>query len=97
MALAIFRAQTPQTGTDWSGEGEALAGVLQGQRLKRLDGYVVEWHVWSAYHSHTEVADVPNVATSVMPVNLSFPSLSLAGLDGRVRLLTLTLCYKRCL
>jgi thiol-disulfide isomerase/thioredoxin len=82
-----------ETGTDWSGDGEALDGPLKGQRLKLLDGYVVEWHVWASYHSHTaisqaEVATVPAEATSAAPSNLSFPSLSLPGLDGRVRLMT---------
>ena len=77
-----------QTGSDWSGEGEALEGPLKGQRLKRLDGYVVEWHVWSAYHFHEEVAGVPDRATSEPPVHLSFPALSLSDLDGRSRLLT---------
>ena len=77
-----------ETGTDWSGEGEALAGVLQGQRLKPLDGYVVEWHVWSSQNPAAGVAGVTDVATSALPANLSFPTLSLTGLDGRVRLLT---------
>jgi thiol-disulfide isomerase/thioredoxin len=77
-----------ETGTDWSGQGEALAGALQGQRLKPLDGYVVEWHVWSAYHSQAEVAGVPDVATSALPANLSFPILSLTDLDGRSHLMT---------
>jgi thiol-disulfide isomerase/thioredoxin len=80
-----------ETGSDWSGQGEALAGALQGQRLNAIDGYVVEWHVWSAYNPGAEVADVPAVpavATSAMPVNLSFPRLSLTGLDGRSHVLT---------
>jgi thiol-disulfide isomerase/thioredoxin len=82
-----------ETGTDWSGEGEALAGALQGQRLKPLDGYVVEWHVWAAYHpdaevAHEEVARVPTVATSELPVHLSFPAMFLTGLDGQPHLMT---------
>ena len=77
-----------QTGTDWSAQGEALAGALQGQRLKALDGYVVEWHVWSAQNPAAEVAGVPEGATSAVPDGLTFPSLSLTGLDGRSRTLT---------
>jgi thiol-disulfide isomerase/thioredoxin len=77
-----------ETGTDWSGQGEALSGPLQGQRLKEVDGYVVEWHVWSSQNPAAEVAGVPDQATSAVPDHLSFPSLSLIGLDGRPRLLT---------
>jgi thiol-disulfide isomerase/thioredoxin len=82
-----------ETGTDWSGRGEALSGPLQGQSLKPVDGYVVEWHVFSAYNSgagvaNGEVAPGPNVATPAIPSNLSFPRLSLAGLDGQTRLMT---------
>jgi thiol-disulfide isomerase/thioredoxin len=77
-----------ETGTDWSGEGEALAGALQGQRLKPLDGYVVEWHVWSSQNPAAEVARVPTVATSELPVHLSFPAMSLTGLDGQPHLMT---------
>jgi thiol-disulfide isomerase/thioredoxin len=78
-----------ETGTDWSGDGEALAGPLQGEQLQRADGYVVEWHVWSSQNPAAEVAAVPVVATSAVPVGLSFPALSLTGLDGRSHLLTL--------
>ncbi|HEX9710127.1 MAG TPA: DUF3179 domain-containing (seleno)protein [Candidatus Thermoplasmatota archaeon] len=84
-----------ETGSDWSGEGEALAGPLRGERLGEADGYVVEWHVWSSQNpaaevagSHAEVADVPVLATSAVPDNLSFPSLVLADLDGQARPLT---------
>jgi thiol-disulfide isomerase/thioredoxin len=77
-----------ETGSDWSGEGEALAGPLQGQRLEKVDGYVVEWHVWSAYHVQAEVAGLPDQATSAQPSSLSFPALSLLGLDGQTRLMT---------
>jgi thiol-disulfide isomerase/thioredoxin len=77
-----------ETGSDWSGQGEALAGALRGERLEPIGGYVVEWHVWSAYHSQAEVAGGPDEATSAPPSNLSFPSLSLTGLDGRSHLMT---------
>jgi len=35
-----------ETGSLWNAEGTALAGPLRGQRLRLLDGYLVEWHVW---------------------------------------------------
>jgi thiol-disulfide isomerase/thioredoxin len=78
-----------ETKTDWSGQGEALSGPLQGQRLKEVDGYVVEWHVWSAYHPGAELAGAAaaNVAATV-PEGLTFPPLTLPGLDGRMRPLT---------
>lgn len=78
-----------ETGTDWSGEGEALAGPLQGQRLKPLDGYLVEWHVWAAYHPGTELAGAAgSEVANAVPKGLTFPPLALPGLDGRVRPLT---------
>ncbi len=44
-----------ETGSRWSIEGEALAGPLRTKRLAPLDGYSVEWHVWSAYNPRAEV------------------------------------------
>jgi thiol-disulfide isomerase/thioredoxin len=77
-----------ETGSDWSGEGESLAGPLRGERLEAADGYLVEWHVWSSHNPSAEVAGVPDIATSAVPDNLSFPSLVLADLDGQARPLT---------
>jgi thiol-disulfide isomerase/thioredoxin len=79
-----------ETGSDWSGEGVAVAGPLQGERLHAADGYVVEWHVWFAYHPDGEVAGLSDVATSpsALPAGLTFPALSLTDLGGRPRLLT---------
>lgn len=77
-----------ETGSDWSGEGEALAGPLRGERLEPADGYVVEWHVWSSQNPAAEVAGVQDGATSAVPANLSFPALSLTDLDGHRRPLT---------
>jgi thiol-disulfide isomerase/thioredoxin len=77
-----------ETGSDWSGDGEALSGPLRGERLKLLDGYVVEWHVWSSQNPAAVVADVPDVATSAVPDSLSFPALSLMDLDGQARPIT---------
>jgi thiol-disulfide isomerase/thioredoxin len=77
-----------ETGSDWSGDGEALAGPLQGERLEPADGYVVEWHVWSSQNPAAAVADIPAVATAAAPDRLSFPALSLSGLDGQARPVT---------
>ena len=74
-----------ETGSDWSGDGEALAGPLRGERLEHADGYVVEWHVWSSQNPSAEVAGVPDQAASAVPSNLSFPALSLSDLDGHAR------------
>lgn len=75
-----------ETGSDWSGEGEALGGPLKGERLTRVDGYLVEWHVWSAYHSGTEVFGTRALAAAMaVPEEVTFPSLVLQGLDGRPR------------
>jgi thiol-disulfide isomerase/thioredoxin len=72
-----------ETGSDWSGEGEALAGPLRGERLRPMDGYVVEWHVWSAYNPDAGVAGLSDpMPPASLPV-VSFPSLILTGLDGR--------------
>lgn len=73
-----------ETGSVWSTGGHALRGSLQGERLAALDGYVVEWHVWSAYNPLAElfgpsaISGDPVVAGS--PI---FPSLDLYALDER--------------
>jgi thiol-disulfide isomerase/thioredoxin len=85
-----------QTGSDWSGDGEALSGPLQGERLRPLDGYLVEWHVWAAYHPGAEVAGIaeagaagrPDPGSPASSPDVSFPSLILTGLDGQARPLT---------
>jgi thiol-disulfide isomerase/thioredoxin len=72
-----------ETGSSWSREGEAIRGALRGQRLEPLDGYAVEWHVWSAYNPRTEIFE-PSASSEVVriPEGLRFPELSLQGLDG---------------
>jgi thiol-disulfide isomerase/thioredoxin len=82
-----------ETGSDWSGDGEALSGPLRGERLKPLDGYVVEWHVWSSQNPAAEVSDAGVAALSDQrsPASspaVSFPSLILTSLDGQARPLT---------
>jgi hypothetical protein len=73
-----------ETGSDWSGDGEALDGPLRGARLRPLDGYVVEWHVWSAYHPGAELFGPPP-SRAPTPSGLTFPPLTLAGLEGAPR------------
>jgi thiol-disulfide isomerase/thioredoxin len=82
--------QDDETGSDWSGDGEALGGPLAGQRLEPVDGYQVEWHVWSAYNPGAELFGAPaRVDSTRVPNGLTFPSLKLQGLDGAPRSLTL--------
>jgi thiol-disulfide isomerase/thioredoxin len=79
-----------ETGSDWSGEGEAVGGPLKGEHLKPVDGYLVEWHVWSAYHPGAEVFGPAAPAdAAAVPEGLTFPSLVLQGLEGRPRAVTL--------
>jgi thiol-disulfide isomerase/thioredoxin len=58
-----------------------------------MDGYVVEWHVWSAYHPGAAIPDagVEGLPDPMSPASLpvvSFPSLILTSLDGQARALT---------
>ena len=91
-----FRASTglqavmndEETGSDWSGDGEALDGPLRGARLTPLDGYLVEWHVWSAYHPGADLygTDAPS---SPAPAGLAFPALTLPSLTAAPRAVAL--------
>jgi len=65
-----------ETGSDWSGDGEALDGPLRGARLTPLDGYLVEWHVWSAYHPGSEIHGAGGPPPP-LPAGLVFPDLTL--------------------
>jgi thiol-disulfide isomerase/thioredoxin len=91
-------ATDAETGSAWSVDGEALGGPLRGQRLRPLDGYSVEWHVWSAYNPRTDLFEVNaagiarpaasaagGVAASSLPAGATLPPLALPDLDGRVR------------
>ncbi len=70
-----------ETGSLWSSEGEALGGPLRGERLEALDGYSVEWHVWSAYHPRAAVFDEPIPAGPRRPRDeWVFPELTLPSL-----------------
>src|SRR5262245_50626622 len=69
-----------ETGSDWSGDGEAVGGPLAGARLTPLDGYVVEWHVWSAYHPGSDIHGAGGRPHGPLPSGLVFPDLPLPRL-----------------
>ncbi len=75
-----------ETLSRWSIEGEALAGPLRTKRLTPLDGYSVEWHVWSAYNPQAEVLEATRTGTpapTILPGEPpGFPALVLAGALG---------------
>ena len=76
-----------ETGSRWSIEGEAIAGPLLTKRLPPLDGYSVEWHVWSAYNPRADVfasttATPAGSATSARTGGLALPALALADARG---------------
>lgn len=70
-----------ESGSLWSLEGKAVAGPHQGALLKPLDGYVVEWHVWSAYHPATDLLEPPVGAPGRSAEGVAFPDLLLQRLD----------------
>ncbi len=94
-----------ETGSRWSIEGAAIAGPLLGKRLAPLDGYSVEWHVWSAYNPRADVFEAAIATHAVSPTRqagdgLTLPALTLADarggatprplpLDGQVNLVVL--------
>lgn len=69
-----------QTGSLWDIEGNAVKGALAGQSLKRIDGYVTEWHVWSGYHATSKIYGTPGTDSHA---SFTFPTLALTALDGR--------------
>jgi thiol-disulfide isomerase/thioredoxin len=72
-----------ETGSTWSSEGEALGGPLRGERLAALDGYPVEWHVWSAYHPGADLFGRPGAAAPRgNRGERAFPELTLATLPS---------------
>src|SRR5262249_20771266 len=54
-----------QTGSRWEISGRASAGPLAGRQLRYVHSGVEEFHIWGAFHPHTDVfgetlgADVP--------------------------------------
>jgi thiol-disulfide isomerase/thioredoxin len=72
-----------ETGSLWSLDGDAISGALRGQRLAPLDGYMVEWHVWSAYNPRADVlAERGSDDPPALPQGLSFPELTLPEMAG---------------
>jgi len=75
-----------ETGTHWTFEGLAVRGPLKDKELNRLDGYLSEWHVWYAYHPHTEIYGpiVPEIQTNIVSKfhgEIVFPEMQLACLS----------------
>jgi thiol-disulfide isomerase/thioredoxin len=71
-----------ETGSGWSADGTAVRGPLRGEQLTRLDGYVVEWHVWAAYNPDTDVFGVAASPGHDVSGDVPFPDLVLAPVDG---------------
>jgi thiol-disulfide isomerase/thioredoxin len=71
---AIIDQQTQST---WSAEGVAMSGPLQGERLTRLEGHVVEWHVWAAYNPGTDIFALSAPADTVVAGAPLLPALLL--------------------
>jgi thiol-disulfide isomerase/thioredoxin len=77
-----FAMEDAETGSRWSIEGEALEGPLRGKRLAALDGYAVEWHVWSAYHPRTALLETAIPVPGAPSEPPAFPSLVLPPTEG---------------
>jgi thiol-disulfide isomerase/thioredoxin len=71
-----------ETGSGWAADGAAVRGTLQGQRLTRLEGYVVEWHVWAAYNPDTDIFGAGAPSGADVSGEVRFPDLWLAPVDG---------------
>ncbi len=71
-----------ETDTLWSFEGEALRGPLRGEQLTPVDGYTVEWHVWSAYHPRSAVFEEPGADPARSRGERYFPEITLPGLPS---------------
>lgn len=92
--LLTFRASSSdgeiledaETGSGWSAEGVGVRGPLRGERLTRLDGYVVEWHVWAAYNPEADVFGLAPAPGHEVRGDVPFPDLVLAPVDGSAAL-----------
>lgn len=71
-----------QTQSAWSFAGVAVSGPLRGERLARLEGYVVEWHVWAAYNPATAIFGSGGASGHDVAGPVAFPNLVLATVDG---------------
>ncbi len=53
---APFKMVDTETGTEWNGRGEGLAGALSGQQLAPVDdAFVAFWFAWSLYYPDIEI------------------------------------------
>jgi len=83
------RFRDRETGSAWTVEGAAVEGPLAGRRLEPIEGFAVEWHVWSDYHPGTTLFEPPEPAEAG---GFRFPLTALERLDGETaRLHTLPL------
>jgi thiol-disulfide isomerase/thioredoxin len=57
--------------------------------LRLLDGYLVEWHVWSAYHPGAELFGPVSAEPAAAVATGAFPSLTLPTMQGPSRPITL--------
>lgn len=72
-----------ETGSVWSWDGQALRGPLRGERLASLDGYVVEWHVWSTSNPKTEIFGVSEAAGVRAAAGAPmFPGVAIFPMEG---------------
>jgi len=71
-----------ETQSAWSRQGVAVSGPLRGERLARLEGYVVEWHVWAAYNPDTEIFGGVRPSGHHVAAGVAFPNLFLPSVDG---------------
>jgi thiol-disulfide isomerase/thioredoxin len=71
-----------ETATTWSAEGTGLAGPLKGEHLRRVEGYVVEWHVWAAYNPATGIFGAAPRSGREVSEETIFPDLLLPRVDG---------------
>ena len=78
-ADAAGRFRDRETGSLWTVEGLAVEGPLAGRRLVPVEGFAVEWHVWSEVHPSTTLFEAPQAAAASP---FRFPLSSLGQLDG---------------
>ena len=71
-----------ETRSLWSIEGEAMTGPLRGRRLTPLDGYSVEWHVFSAYHPRADLLAMKDRSAQARRPGRCFPGPHPGGCAG---------------
>ncbi len=62
-----FALMDNETGSTWTIMGEAIAGPLEGEKLKqRPDGIIAFWFAWAAFHPNPVVFDgTPNQSAKI--------------------------------